>query len=158
MTNNDTIVQLALELNEGCWNTYASDAYVCIRPAVNYTHQANFRTGIGPEIFAYASADGNFTGNDNPTPDEIAFYNEHGFYITCPVYVQRPEVLESNFYAWRVTGDPKYLDRARSAAHSFIKYLSTPTGFAGIYDVNNRATMKINETESFWFAEVLKYL
>ena len=51
-----------------------------------------------------------------------------------------------------------YLDRARSAANSFIKYLSTPTGFAGIYDVNNPATMKINETESFWFAEVLKYL
>lgn len=141
LTNNDTIVQLALQLNDACWNTYASDA-----------------TGIGPEVFAYASADGNFTGNSDPTPDEIAFYNQHGFYITDPVYVQRPEVLESNFYAWRVTGNPKYLDRARSAAHSFIKYLSTPTGFAGIYDVNNPATMKINETESFWFAEVLKYL
>ena len=73
-------------------------------------------------------------------------------------YVQRPEVLESNFYAWRVTGNQTYLHRARSAAASFIKYLSTPTGFAGIYDVNNPATLKINETESFWFAEVLKYL
>lgn len=51
-----------------------------------------------------------------------------------------------------------YLQRARSAAASFITYLSTPTGFAGINDVNNPATTKIDETESFWFAEVLKYL
>jgi len=141
LTNNDAVVKLALEVNDGCWNTYASDA-----------------TGIGPEVFAYISADGNFTGNGNPSPDEIAFFNEHGFYITDPVYVQRPEVLESNFYAWRVTGNQMYLERARSAAASFIKYLSTPTGFAGINDVNNRTTTKIDETESFWFAEVLKYL
>jgi mannosyl-oligosaccharide alpha-1,2-mannosidase len=67
-------------------------------------------------------------------------------------------VLESNFYAWRVTGNPMYLDRARSAVESFNKYLSTKTGFAGIYDVNNCNTTQIDETESFWFAEVLKYL
>jgi mannosyl-oligosaccharide alpha-1,2-mannosidase len=82
----------------------------------------------------------------------------HGYYITAPDYVQRPEVLESNFYAWRVTGNQLYLDRARSAVASFNKYLSTETGFAGIYDVNNCSTTKIDETESFWFAEVLKYL
>ena len=71
-------------------------------------------------------------------------------------------MLESNFYAWRVTGDTKYLDRARSAVDSFNKYLSTTTGdvttFAGIYDVNALNSTKVDETESFWFAEVLKYL
>jgi hypothetical protein len=89
---------------------------------------------------------------------------EHGYYITAADYIQRPEVLESNFYAWRVTGDTKYLDRARSAVASFNKYLSTKTktdsvtGFAGIYNVDNSTTTQIDETESFWFAEVLKYL
>jgi len=125
---------------------------------VNHTHRANFRTGIGPEGFAYISADGNFTGHGNPSADQLAFYNQHGFYITDPFYVQRPEVLESNFYAWRVTGNQIYLQRARSAVASFNKFLSTPTGFAGIDDVNNPMTAKVNETESFWFAEVLKYL
>jgi mannosyl-oligosaccharide alpha-1,2-mannosidase len=67
-------------------------------------------------------------------------------------------VLESNFYAWRVTGDTKYLDRAHSAVDSFNKYLAARTGFAGIYDVNSRTSTKIDQTESFWFAEVLKYL
>jgi mannosyl-oligosaccharide alpha-1,2-mannosidase len=82
----------------------------------------------------------------------------HGYYITGADYVQRPEVLESNFYAWRVTGDQLYLDRARSAVTSFNKYLSAKTGFAGIYDVDSIVSAKIDETESFWFAEVLKYL
>ena len=68
-------------------------------------------------------------------------------------------MLESNFYAWRVTGDEKFLDRARSAVASFNKYLSIESGgFAGIYDVDNRNSNKVDETESFWFAEVLKYL
>ncbi|KAI9458580.1 seven-hairpin glycosidase [Lactarius psammicola] len=141
LTNNDTIVQLALQLNDGCWNTYASDA-----------------TGIGPEGFAYISADGNFTGDVNPTAAQLAFYDQHGFYITDPFYIQRPEVLESNFYAWRVTGNQTYLQRARSAVASFNHFLSTPTGFTGINDVNNLTTARVNETESFWFAEVLKYL
>ena len=117
-----------------------------------------FRTGIGPEVFAYISADGNFTGNGNPPNNQLAFYEKHGYYIIAPDYIQRPEVLESNFYAWRVTGKDIYLQRARSAVASFNKYLKTPTGFGGIYDVNNPETPIIDETESFWFAEVLKYL
>ena len=28
LTNNDTIVNIALQLNDACWNTYAGDAYV----------------------------------------------------------------------------------------------------------------------------------
>jgi mannosyl-oligosaccharide alpha-1,2-mannosidase len=88
----------------------------------------------------------------------MAFYQEHGYYITSAYYVQRPEVLESNFYAWRVTGNQVYLERARSAVASFNTYLSTETGFVEIYDVNDINTPKIDETGSFWFAEVLKYL
>lgn len=53
-----------------------------------------------------------------------------------------------------------YLDRAKSAVESFTTYLntSTGTGFAGITDVNNVNTTQFDETQSFWFAEVLKYL
>jgi mannosyl-oligosaccharide alpha-1,2-mannosidase len=68
-------------------------------------------------------------------------------------------VLESNFYAFRVTGNPVYLERARRSIASFNTYLSTEAGFAGIYNVDSTRTwMKIDKTESFWFAEVLKYL
>lgn len=142
LMNNDTIVDIALRLNDACWNTYQGDA-----------------TGIGPEAFAFISSDGDFTGPGNVvSAADRAFYEKHGYYITAADYIQRPEVLESNFYAWRVTGDKKYLDRAASAIASFKKYLSTPTGYAGINDVNDVNTSKIDDTESFWFAEVLKYL
>lgn len=70
----------------------------------------------------------------------------------------RPEVLESNFYAWRVTGDAKYLDRAASAINSFNKFLKTNAAFSGLDDVNNANTARLDTMESFWFAEVLKYL
>jgi mannosyl-oligosaccharide alpha-1,2-mannosidase len=71
----------------------------------------------------------------------------------------RPEVLESNFYAWRATGDVKYLDRATQAVRSFKKYLKTPSGgYAGLWDVNSVVSDRIDDQESFWFAEVLKYL
>ncbi|KAF8960356.1 glycoside hydrolase family 47 protein [Flammula alnicola] len=141
LLNNQTIVNIALELVDACWNTYAGDA-----------------TGIGPETFAYISSDGNFTGNGLPTAAQLAFYEKHGYYVTASDYIQRPEVLESNFYAFRVTGDSKYLDRAASAVQSFNKFLMTPTGFAGLNDVNNIGAGLIDDTESFWFAEVLKYL
>lgn len=82
----------------------------------------------------------------------------HGFYPRSSAYIHRPEVLESNFYAWRVTGEQKYLDRAVSAVKSFKKYLQVSGGYAGLYDVNDPLKGRVDDTESFWFAETLKYL
>lgn len=88
----------------------------------------------------------------------MVFYAQHGFYITASDYILRPEVLESNFYAWRVTGNKKYLSRAQAAIASFKKYLRVNGGgYAGLYDVMN-PSQKVDDTESFWYAEVLKYL
>ncbi|KAJ7851629.1 glycoside hydrolase [Mycena olivaceomarginata] len=59
-----------------------------------------------------------------------------------------------------VTCDTKYLDRAAAAIAFFNKFLPSPNGvgFACLNDVNNPAARFIDVTESFWFAEVLKYL
>lgn len=57
-----------------------------------------------------------------------------------------------------MTGDTKYLDRAASAIDSFNKYLQVKDGYAGLTDVNDPTADKIDDMESFWFAEVLKYL
>jgi len=140
LLNNDTIVNVGLEIADSCWNTYAST-----------------QTGIGPEAFEFIAADGI---NSEPDTAQLDFYNEHGFWITTSDYIQRPEVLESNFYAWRATGDTKYLDRAASAIESFQNFLvaSETNGYAGLNDVNNIAAGLQDDTESFWFAEVLKYL
>ena len=72
----------------------------------------------------------------------------------------RPEVLESNFYAWRYTGNTTYYERAVSAYQSLETYLRTDTvAYAPINDVNSdNGGGFIDDMESFWFAEVLKYL
>lgn len=89
----------------------------------------------------------------------MQFYIEHGFYITSSYYIHRPEVLESNFYAWRVTGDTKYLDRAKLAAEKFREHLRIyGGGYTGLSDVTDASKDRIDDTESFWYAEVLKYL
>ena len=67
-------------------------------------------------------------------------------------------MLESNFYAWRATGDIKYYNRALAAAHSIDKFLKVNNAFAGINDVRLTNSGFIDDTESFFFAEVLKYL
>lgn len=141
LLNNQTIVDRALELNEGCWNTYEASPL-----------------GIGPELFAFISKeDGNFTGSSPPSDEQLAFYNTHGFYITDARYQSRPEVLESNFYAWRITGDTKYFDRAASMVQRFEQHLRVPSGgYAGLNDVTKGDF--IDDTQSFWFAETLKYL
>ncbi|KAJ6588148.1 glycoside hydrolase family 47 protein [Mycena capillaripes] len=141
LLKNQTIINIALDLNEGCWNTYAGTA-----------------TGIGPEAFAFISSDGSYTGGNGISASQRAFYNQHGYYITSSSYIMRPEVLESNMHAWRVTGDTKYLDRAASAIDSFNKFLPATVAFAGLNNVNSVNGGLIDDMESFWFAEVLKYL
>ena len=119
-------------------------------------------------MFGYKSADGDYTGSPVSATQE-AFYESHGFYIYNggADYVLRPEVLESNFYAWRATGDDKYFDRARQALASFDKFLKIPSAdqqqglYSGILDVDQAVVTnaeRVDDTESFWFAETLKYL
>ncbi|KAJ7069792.1 glycoside hydrolase family 47 protein [Mycena amicta] len=144
LLQNQTIIELASRLNDGCWNTYNSTS-----------------TGIGPESFGFISSDGGYAGGTVLSREQIEFSQKHGFYITDPKYILRPEVLESNFHGWRVTGDTKYLDRAAAAINSFKKHLelSDGRGFSDILDVNTPGSARYGDkTESFWFAETLKYL
>ena len=59
-------------------------------------------TGIGPESFGWNS-------KSLPAGQE-AFYKKAGFYITDSAYILRPEVIESFYYAYRVTGNAMYQD------------------------------------------------
>ncbi|KAF8609188.1 glycoside hydrolase family 47 protein [Ceratobasidium sp. AG-I] len=143
LTGNDTIVDYGLRLTDACWNTYQKTA-----------------TGIGPEVFAFIGPDGNWTGGAPPSAADLEFYNQNGFYVYngYAYYDLRPEVLESNFYAWRATGDIKYYNRAVEGLESIKKYCRPGTGVAGIYDVRSTNSSYIDQTESFFFAEVMKYI
>lgn len=138
LLDSNEIFQYGLDLANGCINTYTSSA-----------------TGIGPEVFVFKTENG---GTNGVTISNETFYQEHGFDYAIPSYVLRPEVLESVFYAYRSTGDKRWQDLAWNAFNSIKKYCKAPAALAAISQVNNDQTTQINDSESFLYAELLKYL
>ncbi|KAL9117382.1 MAG: hypothetical protein Q9187_006083, partial [Circinaria calcarea] len=126
-------IDFGLALVNGCHDTYASTA-----------------THIGPESFAW---------DDSAVPSEqTAFYNASGFCLTNPAYILRPEVIESYYYAYRITGNATYQDWAWDAFVAINATTRTESGFSSISNVNAAdGGTKTDLQESFLFAEVLKY-
>lgn len=84
-------IDFGLALVNGCHDTYDSTT-----------------TKIGPEAFSW---------NSTTIPaDQAAFYKAHGFYTTNPLYDLRPEVIESYYYAYRITG--KFQGRPLSSSET----------------------------------------
>jgi mannosyl-oligosaccharide alpha-1,2-mannosidase len=74
------LIDYGLKLTAAWHDTYATTA-----------------THIGPEQFSW---------NPSAVPsDQAAFFQKNGFYITSSNYVLRPEVMESYYYAYRITGN-----------------------------------------------------
>jgi ER degradation enhancer, mannosidase alpha-like 2 len=71
-------------------------------------------------------------------------------------YPLRPEIIESAYYLYHYTHDPKYLAMGQTFFDSLMKYCRTDTGFAALSDV--RTKQKTDSMESFFFAETMKYL
>lgn len=138
LLDSDGIVQYGLQLTESCINTYTSSA-----------------TGIGPEVYVFKTEDG---GTNGVTINNDNFYEQHGFDYAVVDYVLRPEVLESVFYAYRSTGDRRWQDLAWQAFLQINKYCKAPASLAGLQAVNSTQTAQLNDSESFLYAELLKYL
>ena len=66
--------------------------------------------------------------------------------------------VASAVYQCLFDGDEKYLDRALSAANSLNEFCKVNNAFAGINDVRRTNSAFIDDTQSFFFAEVIKYL
>ncbi|KAK5111684.1 hypothetical protein LTR62_004790 [Meristemomyces frigidus] len=79
--------------------------------------------------------------------------------VSGPEFKLRPEVIESWYYAYRATGNPKYQDWAWSAFLALERVCRTESGYSAISDVNAvDGGEKLDKMESFLFAELLKYL
>ena len=141
--NEQKYIDFGLALVNGCHDTYTSTL-----------------TGIGPEIFQWVTntTAANDTTNPGPPADQAAFYEKAGFYITDSVYVLRPEVMESFYYAYRATGDQMYREWAWNAFVAINKTCAVGSGYAELQDVNAAGGGGYYDfMDSFFFAEVLKY-
>ncbi|KAJ9151246.1 alpha-1,2-Mannosidase [Pleurostoma richardsiae] len=138
--NTPKYVAFGLTLVDGCRDTYASTA-----------------THIGPEEFRWVDSR-HRPASDAVPDDQAGFYGAHGFWITSSGYVLRPEVMESYYYAYRATGDPKYQEWAWEAFVAINETCAAGSGYSSIDDVNVVGGGGFDDfQESFWFAEVLKY-
>lgn len=72
-----------------------------------------------------------------------------------PRYALRPEIVESTYYLWRLTGDPKYRAMGAKLFADFVKYCRVPDGYASLSSVVTKEHR--DSMESFVFAETFKY-
>ncbi|CAG8240687.1 unnamed protein product [Penicillium salamii] len=107
-------------------------------------------TGIGPDAWGW---------DPKRVPsDQKAFYEKAGFYINSGAYDLRPEVLESFYYAYRITGNEIYRDWVWNGFKAINATCRTGSGFDAMSDVNKLGGgSHYDNQESFLFAEVMKY-
>ena len=70
----------------------------------------------------------------------------------------RPEVAESLYIMYRVTGESKYKERAWQMFLRYRKHSRVAGGYATIANVNSEHILHRDKMETFWVAETLKYL
>uniref|UniRef100_A0A7M4F1S4 Mannosidase alpha class 1A member 2 n=1 Tax=Crocodylus porosus TaxID=8502 RepID=A0A7M4F1S4_CROPO len=73
-------------------------------------------------------------------------------------YILRPEVIETYWYMWRFTHDPKYRQWGWEAMQAIDKYCRVSGGFSGVKDVYSSSPAYDDVQQSFFLAETLKYL
>jgi mannosyl-oligosaccharide alpha-1,2-mannosidase len=83
---------------------------------------------------------------------------EKKFWIVEPSYNLRPEVIESYYYAYRITQDKKYQDWAWDAFLAINETTRMEHGFNYFRDVRRPHGSMGNNQESYFFSETLKYL
>src|SRR5215813_11822033 len=70
-------------------------------------------------------------------------------------YHLRPEIIESTYYLYHYTGNPKYRRMGATMFDDFVKYCRVDAGYAALADVISKR--QLDEMESFAFAETFKY-
>ena len=72
-------------------------------------------------------------------------------------YILRPEVIESVFILYRITGDDTLQDKAWKMFNNIQKHTKTKLANSAISDMTDPSAPKSDSMESFWTAETLKY-
>ncbi|KAJ2723817.1 hypothetical protein GGI07_002356 [Coemansia sp. Benny D115] len=86
-----------------------------------------------------------------------------GFALDRPYYLLRPELIESLFYMYRLTGETVYADRVWKIWQGIQRNCRVENGYVGTANVSVDASVtgvmnSVDSTESFFYAETLLYL
>jgi hypothetical protein len=86
-------------------------------------------------------------------PEEYDYRRDRA---TDPRYQLRPEIIESAYYLYHYTRDPKYLEMGRTFFEDLVKCCRTDDGYTTLRSVQTKA--KGDRQHSFLLAETFKYL
>lgn len=75
--------------------------------------------------------------------------------VKAPGYHLRPEIVESTYYLYRLTGDPAYQAMGRTLFADFVKYCRTDAAYASLGSVVTKR--QIDEMPTYVLAETFKY-
>lgn len=160
--NRPEDLETARQLTNGCVWAYSSTA-----------------TGIMPEVFDVISCNNTmlpscewyegiwhkripgFPKSDDPEGQE-RYLTNYGLQpgiiqISDGRYILRPEAIESVFMMWRITGEVEWMDKAWRMFQAIERATRTEIGNSAIKDVTEAVPEKLDQMESFWLAETLKY-
>lgn len=119
-------------------------------------------SGLGAEAikFARQNVPSDYLLMDNLAREQISSY---GFSLERPYYALRPELIESLFYMYRLTGKSIYADRVWKIWQGIQRNCRVENGYVGTADVTVDDSVTgtrnpIDSTESFFFAETFLYL
>jgi len=85
-------------------------------------------------------------------PEEIEY---EMMAVRSPGYPLRPEIVESTYYLYHFTRDPRYLRMGETMWRDFVKYCRNDVGYAALKSVITKE--KADSMQSFLFAETFKY-
>ncbi|KAJ7724574.1 glycoside hydrolase [Mycena maculata] len=119
------------------------------------------RTGLAPEGFNFRTA--RDPGPPAPPGEERAWYIKGAGQPGAPPYdaryMLRPEISESLFLAWRLTGAPRYRAAAWDLFSAIERHCRLPGGgYATVLDVGALPVVYGDKQETFFLSETLKYL
>lgn len=75
--------------------------------------------------------------------------------VTSPEYPLRPEIIESTWYLYRLTGDARYRTMGKVLFEDFVRDCRTDAGYAALKSVVTKE--QADDMESFVLAETFKY-
>ncbi|GEQ67068.1 hypothetical protein JCM33374_g731 [Metschnikowia sp. JCM 33374] len=114
-----------------------------------YKMYSEVETGLSPEIVVFN------TEEDKTKDFNIKPLDRHN--------LQRPETVESIYYLYKLTGDEKYRKWGYEIFRSFVNSTRVigkdgKVTYTSLKDVTSTTPKYIDNMESFWLAETLKYL
>ncbi len=76
--------------------------------------------------------------------------------VVHPRYPLRPEIVESAWYLYRYTRDPRYLEMGKTFLEGLVRHCRTDAGYTVLEDVTSKKQGDL--MPSYFLAETLKYL